>query len=335
MVMVTGGLTMKATWGRLEGFDAVLAMMEVKSGTFQFHEQTPSDSSEAETGGIDIQKVLFTGAWLIDELTRWPEVGDRAPLSLCQGIEDPVSPAEWNSVPVGAMFEDIRSNPGISILGLEELERCAPQKIALAVRFMMHNGDIEHAAKGVRGENTDGAGEGTLALAVEAVVNAIEQHGFSAELPHVLILVEPSVYGAFLEARQTLSANDLVVSGESITAAWRGGRVATLALRGKKTGLVLHVVSIESAAGLKQVRAQMADYPAVMVWVGDPERLDELEWVFEWIDAAPTSQWGILSTVGQEAAVKAEQVLKWKKRWHLHTHAMSSMEDLLRVIAEG
>ena len=70
MVTLTGGLLMKATWGRLEGFDAVLAMMDVKSGTFRFHEQTPPDVSKAAGGEIDIQKVLFTGAWLVDELSR-------------------------------------------------------------------------------------------------------------------------------------------------------------------------------------------------------------------------------------------------------------------------
>ncbi|RLE21715.1 MAG: hypothetical protein DRJ61_07550 [Acidobacteria bacterium] len=334
-VTVTHGVPMKATWGRLEGFDAVLAMMDMNAGTFQFHEQTPPDSSKAADGQIDIQKVLFTGAWLADELTRWPEVGDHVPLSVRQGIEDPVLPSEWNLVPVETVFEDIRSNSGISIVGLQAMERWAPQRIVLAIRFMMHSGDIEVAAKGMRGEDTDGMKEETLLSAVDAVIKTIEQHGFSCELPHVLILVEPLVYGAFLEARQALSAEDLVVSGESITAAWQGGRVATLAFRGLRTGLVLHVVSMESPAGLKQVRAQMTDYPAVVVWLGDPKRVDELEWVFESIETAQASQWGILSTIGQEAAAKAEQVLKGKKRWRLNIHNMTKMEDLLRVIAEG
>ena len=332
---VAGGIPTEATWGRLQGIEAVLAMMDIKSGTFRFHEQAPHAVPGVHASEIEIQNVMFTAAWLVDELSRWPEVRSDAPLSICQGAERPAPPAEWTSMPVEAAFDDIRSNSGISIQGLEAMERWSPKKLMLAVRFLVQSGYVDVAVENGVGENADGYIEEICGSAVGAVIKAVEDHGFSMGLPHVLILVEPTVYGAFLEARQSLPSENLAVSGESMTAAWQGGRIATLALRGPGSGLVLHVVSLESTAALKQVRARMADYPAVMAWMGDPEKLDELSWVLEWVETAPTAQWGIVCSVGQEAAIRAEEVLKWKKRWRLHTHAITGVEDLLLIIAEG
>lgn len=335
-LVVVGGRPTAATWGRLEGVEAVLAMMDMKSGTFRFDVQGSPAATGAKDTEIPMQEAMFTAAWLIDELSRWPEVGDHVPLSVRPGIgQPPDSAAEWGSVPLKAVFEDIRSNPGISIRGLEAMELWAPKNIALAVRFMVQREAVDVFSGGVaRGEAGSGVGE-RCGLAVEAVIKAVEDRGFSPELPHLLVLVEPTVYGAFLEIRQALPPESLVASGESMTAAWQGGRVAILALRGPGAGLVLHVVSLASPGALKQVRARMADYPAVMTWVGDPERIDELGWVLEWIETAPTPQWGILTASGQEVASRAEKALKWKKRWRLHKDAITGMEDLLRVIAQG
>lgn len=332
---VCGGLPTRAAWGRLEGIEAVLAMMDLKSGIFRFRQQPPSEASGSIDSGIEIQKVMFNAAWLIDELSRWPEVNGSASLSVCPDAEEPIPPTEWHSVPVEAVLDDIRSNPGISIQGLEAMERWSPKSIELAVRFIVHAGNVEVDAMSPSDPGTAGDGVGDFESAVAAVINAVEDHGFSMEIPHVLILVEPTVYGAFLEARQSLPAEKLAVSGESITAAWRGGRVATLALRGPGTGLVLHVVSLDSAGALKQVKVRMADYPAVMAWIGDPGKMDELGWVLEWVDTAPTRQWGVLCVAGLETATLAAGVLKWKKRWHLHAAPISTVDDLLRVIAEG
>ncbi|MCK5377998.1 MAG: response regulator [Acidobacteria bacterium] len=334
-LVVVEGRPIAATWGRLEGIEAVLTMMDLSSGTFRFDGQVPS-AAGANGPEIPIQKVMFTAAWLVDELSRWPEVDDQVPLSIRSGTDQTLATAvEWGSIPVEAVFDEIRSNHGISIRGIEAMERWAPKTIALAVRFMVHSGVIDAGTKGVLREDADGDVGVSCGQAVEAVIRSVERRGFSSELPHVLILVEPTVYGAFLEVRQALPPENLAVSGESITAAWRGGRVATLALRGAGDGLIIHVVSLASSEALKQVKARMADYPAVMAWVGDPERIDELTWVFEWIEMAPTPQWGILTVPDGEIAFRAEEALKWKKRWRLHTHAIATMEDLLGVIAEG
>lgn len=331
---VIGGRPTEATWGRLQGAEAVLAMMDVKSGTFRFNGQDNSPESGLKGSEIPIQTVIFTAAWLVDELSRWPDVGENAPLSIRPAVDQPPSTAsEWASMPVDDVFFLVRDNPGVSIRELIEMERWAPQKLSLVIRHLVHGGFIAIDPKGQGGESDDDDLV-TCGSAVEAVIRSAERQGFSPELPHVLILVDPAVYGHFLEVRQALPPENLAASGESITAAWRGGRVATLALRGPGAGLVLHIVSLKSRDALKQVRARMADYPAVMVWVGDPERFAELAWVFEWVETAPTAQWGVLTTVGEETAAKAEEILSRKERWRIHSDGFRDMEHLLNVMAE-
>ncbi len=334
-LVVVGGRPKSASWGRLVDIEAVLAMMDLESGTFRFVGQSPP-AVEADTNEeIPIQKVMFMAAWLVDELSRWPEVGEHACLSILPGITQPPDPeGDWGSIPVKEIFEDIQANAGISLRELQAMERWSPKTIALAVRFMVQGGVVLVESRGTNRGDAEGNLIENCSTAVEAVINAVEDRGFSSELPHVLILVEPSVFGAFLELRQALPPENIAVSGESITAAWRGGRLATLALRGSGAGLVLHIASMESAEALKQIRSRMADYPVVMAWVGDAQRLGELERVFEWVETAPTPQWGILVASGYEVAAQAEMVLKRKRRWRLHTHPISSMEGLLGVIAE-
>ncbi|MEN8164968.1 MAG: response regulator, partial [Acidobacteriota bacterium] len=171
---VNGGNPTEATWGNLEGIEAVLAMMDVKSGTFRFHEQAPRVATAADATEIEIQKVMFTAAWLVDELSRWPEVRSDAPLSIRQGAESPASPAEWTSMPVEAVFDDIRCNSGISLQGLEATERWSPKKTTLAVRFLVQSGYVDVGVEDGAGENLFGLGEETCASAVDAVIKAVE-----------------------------------------------------------------------------------------------------------------------------------------------------------------
>ncbi len=335
-LVVVDGRPRSASWGNLEDIEAVLAMMDLERGTFRFVGQSGPAELDGNLREIPIQKVMFTAAWMVDELSRWPEVGEHASLSILPGITQPPDlERDWGSIPVQTVFEDIRANTGISLRELQEMERWSPKTIDLAVRFMVHAGVVEVDAKGTKSEDADGSVIESCRTAVQAVINAVEDRGFSPELPHILMLVEPSVYGAFLEIRQALPPENLAVSGESITAAWRGGRAATLALRGSGAGLVLHVVSLESSGALKQLRARMADYPVAVAWIGDAEKLGELGWVFESVETAPTPQWGILVASGFEVADQAEKELKSKRRWRLHTHSITRMEDLLGVIAEG
>jgi CheY-like chemotaxis protein len=334
-LVVISGRSIGASWGRLEGIEAVLAMMDLKTGTFRFSGSVLSEAAVTKGSEIPIQKTMFTAAWLIDELSRWPEVSEDAVLSAQPGIQaDPVPEADWSSMPVEEILNEILSNPGITIQELVKIERWSPRKVDLVVRYLVQGGLVGAERSSALGEGGDGEVEVNCGVAVKAVLNAVRRHGFSAELPHVLILVEPMVYGAFLEARQALPAENLAVSGESMAAAWRGGRIATLALRTAGAGLVLHVVSLESTQALKQIRARMADYPTVMVWVADPARIDDVGWLLEWVETAPTSQWGYIVASSEEAAERATQALQWKKRWHLHSDPISGIEDLLCIIAE-
>ncbi len=335
-LVVAAGRPISATWGRLENIEAVLAMMDLKSGTFQFVGRANPDVKKGKIGEIPIQTVMFTAAWLADELSRWPAVGENIPLSVLPGITEPPDPeGEWGAVPVRAVFDEIAAKSGISILGLQAIERWSPKPIALAVRFLVQSGVVVTETAQTRIEDDGQSLVKSCTAAVDSVIDAVGSSGFSRELPHILILVEPSVYAVFLEVRQALPTENLAVSGESITAAWRGGRIATLALRGSSSDLALHVASLDSTGALKQLRARMADYPVVMAWVGDAEKLGDLGWIFEWVEMAPSDHRGILVASGDDVIGPAEQALKTKNRWRIHARSITGMEDLLGVIAEG
>ncbi len=329
------GVAISAAWGRLQGEEAALAMMDLRSGTFRFFGRERVPEPDGDGGEIPVQQVMFTAAWLIDEVSRWPEVGEHRRLSVVPSVaEPPRCPEDCRSVPVEEVFRAIEERPGVSIRDLEALERWAPRRIILAVRFLVQRGAVEAVSpmeSAVSG--AEEGGEGTCGVVIEAVGAVMQERGFSHELPHVLIFLDPSMYAAFLEIRQAVPVENLAASGESMVAAWRGGRVATLALRSGTGGLVLHVVSLQTPAAVKQVRARMADYPAVLVWVGDPERLEELGWVFEWIEDAPTPQWGVLASTETAVIDRAGALLSSKNRWRLHDRPISTMEELLAVIA--
>ena len=150
-ITVRRGDAIAAQWGDLEGAEALIALLGQTEGSFRFL-QSQGDKEESEPGAeepgegtaLSVRQLLMEAAWVEDELRA------RARYLPARGV--PLQPTgrslhepgeDFESLPLHAILEDARGPTPVRLYDLQLRYPLAPQKVNLAVAYLVENEQLE------------------------------------------------------------------------------------------------------------------------------------------------------------------------------------------------
>ncbi len=144
------GAIFGASFARLVGEDALVAMMTLNWGRFRFttHASPQTLSYLAEKKPIDLQWAILEAAWIADEMAnRWQHLpADEVPLS-ASGRTPPIVPDTFPRLPVEPLLDRVRTFPGTSLADLVASQSAAPSRLRLAVAWLCEHGALLDAGR--------------------------------------------------------------------------------------------------------------------------------------------------------------------------------------------
>jgi CheY-like chemotaxis protein len=146
-LVLRDGAIVGASFARLVGADALVAMMTLNWGRFRFTTHpAPETLSFLTERPIDLQWAILEAAWIDDELAnRWQHVPPNDAPLLASGRAIPPVPDSFPWLPVELLLERVRTYPGVSLAELTADQSAAPTRIRLAVAWLCEHGALVEA----------------------------------------------------------------------------------------------------------------------------------------------------------------------------------------------
>ena len=328
------GEAVEARWRGLGGREALLALLSLEEGGFRFDPWLPDMVAPPEPSpGLRLQELLLDAAWLKDELSKrrhlLPATG-QALQALAPDL--PEVDEDFRGLPLRRVFERVLAKPGTRLFDLIADEAEAPLSTRLAVALL-----VEHGAVAPRPFETEAELQNTreistsllLDLAVEDLVEAARQGGFTgAALPY-LVLVEPEVWPALrrlLTEAPGFRQNDGLRRLAEQTEPRQAGSAAFASRRGE---ISLHV-QVLNRATQPQIQAAIPYCAGILVWLRGAENGEAVRAVVQKLETAgPTGAAGVL-VAGPGAA--ATERIAGSRRWRSTPHEPQSLLGVLRLL---
>lgn len=331
-VEVSAGRVTSARYQKLHGRDALLALLDLKSGHFRL--TTDDSEARADDGqeSIPIPEVLMASAWLEDELKKrqehLPETG--VPLELTVDRLPELDP-ELSEIPVARVFERLQRQPGRLFDLIVEIV-AAPSKVRLAVAWLVEQGALAPAKK--PGEQfmttTEISSSVVLDMALRNLLSAAKAAGFETNNLPYLLLVEAKVWPhlrQLLESvpgyRQSANLPKLV---EQVKL--RQGGSATFETEIGSLSLHVQVLSPEVKA---QVEGILSLCAGVLLWLEGAEDRELIEGLIERLETTRSATAGVLVTQQPEEQ-EILDLVAGKQRWRSSGHAPQSLIGVFRLL---
>ena len=139
-LVLRDGAIFGASFARLTGADALVALMTMKWGRFRFTSHSdPQQVSFLAEQPLDLQWAILKAAWLEDELGRRTLPADEAPL-LASGRSAPPVPEGFPRLPVATVLDRVLTLPGVTLADLVAGQWAAPNRIRLTVAWLCEMG---------------------------------------------------------------------------------------------------------------------------------------------------------------------------------------------------
>jgi len=147
-LLLHNGQVLSASYAKLIGKAALVAMLSLHTGRFRFTLHKTSDHTAFAAGAepLNLQATLFEVAWIEDELGRRREhLPDlNAPLqanplgemTFLEGLPEPL---------VRTVHERVQTLPGITLNDLLNSQLAAPEQVRLATAWLVENAGLAHA----------------------------------------------------------------------------------------------------------------------------------------------------------------------------------------------
>jgi len=329
-VQVERGTPIRARFGELAGREAVLAMLDLERGRVRFAAGDPADGSSADRADMSLPNLMFTAAWLTDERSRRPPVlRDHLVRPRHLPTDEVTVPEGFEAVPLARVARCLRDREMVAVRELEREIRSAPGMVRLAVALLVEQGAAT-THRAVAPPTDD-----DLLAAIRSVVGAVRTEDPDAPAVHLLLLADDAVLGGLLELRQRVPRHLLRSPGDSLAAAWRSGRVASLPLGEGPDTVILHLAS---AADSEPSRGRSLDiYHGVVLWSTDGAAPSRLSPVVDAVEAGAAQ--GLVVVPDRAAAFRAVATLDGRRRWtsaELHPDSFAPvLQAMARVIAEA
>ncbi|HYX24619.1 MAG TPA: response regulator [Thermoanaerobaculia bacterium] len=143
-LVLRDGAIFGASFARLTGADALVALMTMEWGRFRFTAHLdPQDVSFLAEQPIDLQWAILEAAWIQDELAsrRRHLPGGDEPL-LAGGQLVPAAPEAFPRLLVARVLDRVRTLPGVTLADLVAGQWAAPSRIRLTVAWLCEHGAL-------------------------------------------------------------------------------------------------------------------------------------------------------------------------------------------------
>ncbi|HEV8578775.1 MAG TPA: DUF4388 domain-containing protein [Thermoanaerobaculia bacterium] len=336
-VEMRDGEAIEARWLKLHGREALLALLSLEEGSFRF-DPHPSggESPSGAAVGLHLQEVILDAAWLKDELGkrrhRLPATGQ--PLHALTP-QLPALDEEFHGLPLRRIFDRVLQQPGVRLFDMIADEAEAPTSTRLAVALL-----VEHGAIAMQTPETETELQNTreissaifLDLAVEDLIEAAGQAGFSGSVLPYLLLVEPDVWPSLrrllTEApgfRQNEELRRLAQQVEQ----QRAGSATFQSRRGR---LSLHVQVLAGPLS-PQISAAVAYCAGMLIWVRSVAGFELMRAMVQRLETGgPDGAAGVLVAGGKAAGGQVQDLVLATRRWRSTQHEPQTLLGVLRLL---
>ena len=143
-VEIRRGRMIRAEFGSFADREALVAMCELRQGTFRFIPLSASETiDDSVKRALPLQNVLMEVAWLKDELLRRPAKLPEKSDGLRFVKDVGAIPEDLSHLPMVEVAARIGAQPGVTLAHLFALEIAAPLKIRLSVAWLAEQGVIQ------------------------------------------------------------------------------------------------------------------------------------------------------------------------------------------------
>jgi hypothetical protein len=242
----------------------------------------------------------------------------------------PALPETFESIPVAATYLRILEHSDTSLSKLQNRLAVSPQKIQLAVAWLLEQGLVTTAGAPAPPAATGEPGD-EMAAAIRRLLLAARLSGRGGEKVHVLLLAQGQAW-AQLEELVAAAGREL---GDE---AWsklhrqmqlRRGGSASLSVPGGQ--LSVHAQLLTQAT-LGRTAATLALCTAVSLWLAEPSAVELADGLIQRLDSSERSQSGLLLATADETTRRARERLRGSERWRLSSQAPTSLSKLLSLI---
>ena len=326
------GEPVEARWRGLRGREAFLALLSIEEGGFRFDPGfAGGEPSARSTIGLKLQELLLDAAWLKDELgkrkNKVPATGQ--PLHALTP-QPPALDKDFEGLPLRRIFNRVLQQPGVRLFDLIADEAEAPISTRLAVALLVEQGAIAMQSPESEAElqNTREISSAILLdIAVEDLIEATRQAGFTASTLPYLLLVEPEVWPALrrllTEAPGFRQNEGLRRLAEQVELR-QAGSAAFPSRRGE---LSLHVQVLDRAAQ-PEVNAVVAYCAGILVWLRGAGNREAARAVVERLETGgPAGAAGVLV-----AETASADLIGSTHRWRSTPHEPQSLLGVLRLL---
>lgn len=332
-VQVAGGRVMSARYQRLEGRDALLAVLDLKSGHFRLVTDDAPAAVDGGNGGIPIPEVLMASAWLEDELKKRQEYLPETGMPLEVIVETlPELDAELAEIPIAQAFERLRRQPGRLFDLIAELP-AAPSKVRLAVAWLVEHRALAPAKK--PGEQfmttTEISSSVVLDMALRNLLSAATAAGFEADNLPYLLLVEPGVWPHLRQLLESVPGYKRLANLPKLVeqVKLRKGGSATFETELGSLSLHVQILSPEVKA---QVEGILPLCAGVLLWLESAEDRELIAGLIERLETTRSATAGVLVAQHPEKQGMILGLVTGKKRWQSSSHAPQSLIGVFRLL---
>lgn len=333
-IRVRDGRIVAAQCEELPAAEALLALVGMKEGRFRFVSGTPALEPGHEATSIN--QVLMQAAWLEDELEkRRDHVPVRGTPLTAVGPPPPVGDDLGGAgLPVAEVHRLVSAEPGLRLHDLLGRLPLAPQKIRLAVAWLIEKGALAPPAERsmeAYPTTTEINSKLLIDLAVGEFLKAAQEAGFPTAALPVLVLAEPGVWEtlvALFESVPGFQGNDDLVAFVDELERRRAGSVTFAGELGK---LSLHARELGGDVRAP-IEAIVTACAGVLVWLDDASAAAQLPGVIERLERPQGKATGLLVAPETAARAAALELADGTERWRVSSHAPQSLLGVLRLL---
>ena len=341
-VHLRDGRIVGARLGRLRGKDAILAILELRSGYFDFASRAiEAEEQEAEEADqLALSNLLLEAAWLEDELLRREAdlpAPDRSLIAVTAPSVEGL--AEFADLPFEATYDSIYNSPGIDRKNLIALEFASPSRVLLALALMIEQGSVEFLGRESR-RRSEGAGDQSLdeektgADPLLRLVTDCEQRGFGPEEPiHVLILFQSGIWEVLLAlvtsvAAEALTSHQHRILFEQLERRHHGA----VPLSHGHHKIFLHLQPLRRKNELQR-EIHLPILAGVILWLSDGNWDQDLGTFVAKIEAVAQRSTNVVIAPDGALSGPAKASLAALRHWRVSTDAPCNFSDLLQLLA--
>lgn len=332
-VRLARGRVISARWEKLRGYDALLAIVDMKEGRFQLSTETADPGAPMPDDALRIQDVLIQSAWLDDQLARRREHLPATGASLERTAQSlPAIDEAFRSLPIEAVFAKIHQRSGVRLYDLVTGGDAAPSKVRLAVAWLAEQGAVGPVEQTVAEplSTSEISSSVVIDVAVHNLLTAARDAGFDVTALPFLLLAEP---GAWPDLQQLPASVPGFLRIEALrqlvekTQEGHGGSTTFETDLGK---LSLHVQPLAGARQL--VEAIIPVCAGVLVWLHEAEDRELVRRVVDRLEAASGAAAGMLVATTPAAVALAGEVTAGTTKWKVSNHAPRSLLGVMRLL---